>query len=157
MNGGRGDRKTTLVRLDTGLSNDVQCVGIVNGIHNILPSGGKTSRIAQWPPYCSSGISNFENRGMPVLDANLASEILAEAEALNERRAQLEAQLRAIDERCRQLIEIAASNEIKESHARHLATDEACRCEAATQADAPASDNDSKAEVPQLSLFPRKA
>jgi predicted transcriptional regulator len=95
---------------------------------------------------------------MPTVDANLAAEILAEGEALHEKRAWIEAQLRAVDERCRQLIEAAASSEIKKSHAQYLLANEDCRSQThTTETAVPAYDNTSTVVLPQLALFPRKA
>ena len=61
-----------------------------------------------------------------IVDTNHQANLLAEAELLYDKRARLEANLRAADARYDHRIEAAALGEIDKYRIRHLNADEAC-------------------------------
>ena len=63
---------------------------------------------------------------LKTVDTNLQTNLLAEAKLLYDKRARLEANLRAADARYNHRIEAAALGEIDKYRIRHLNADEAC-------------------------------
>jgi hypothetical protein len=82
-----------------------------------------------------------------TVDANLQAKLLAEAEELYEKRARLEASLRAADALCNQRIETAALREINNYRTRHLAAHKAGDDKPEMPATAPVPNDKSRRET----------
>jgi hypothetical protein len=82
-----------------------------------------------------------------IVDTNLQANLLAEAKLLYEKRARLEANLRAADARYDHRIEVAALGEIDKYRIRHLNADEACGDKHKRQESYQSPDDKSKPEA----------
>ena len=82
-----------------------------------------------------------------IIDTNLKANLLAEAKQLYDKRARLEASLRAADALYNHRIETAALGEIDKYRIRHLNADEACGDKHVMRAIVPKPDDKSKPEA----------
>ena len=83
-----------------------------------------------------------------IIDTNLEANLLAEAKQLYDKRARLEASLRAADALYNHRIETAALGEIDKYRIRqHLNADEACGDKHGMRAIVPKTDDKSKTEA----------
>ncbi|MGH7873679.1 MAG: hypothetical protein ACREQO_15855 [Candidatus Binatia bacterium] len=81
-----------------------------------------------------------------IVDTNLQAKLLAEANELYDKRARIEASLRAADALCNHRIETAASREIHNHRSGHPATLEAHGNKSETRAIAPTTEDKSPPE-----------
>ncbi len=82
-----------------------------------------------------------------IIDTNLDTKLLAEAKKLWDKRARLEASVRAADALYNHRIEAAALSEIDKYRIRHLNADEACGDKHGMRAIVPKPDDKSKTEA----------